>query len=137
AVVWLWDQEEILHEIYWLRYAVRNDSFGDLDPLRQGQILVNTGNILSHIGRPIEAIEYWKRALSIVPRFGMALGNLGFGYEVYAKLLYDTGHAVVILKAAYDLLVGTNEKGVLWDNPDFKPIQKQMLSRASSISRHI
>src|SRR5690606_30582986 len=27
AVVWLWDQEEILHEIYWLRYAVRNDSF--------------------------------------------------------------------------------------------------------------
>jgi tetratricopeptide (TPR) repeat protein len=137
AVVWLWDQEEILHEIYWLRYAVRHFSFGDLDSLRRGQILVNTANILSHIGRPIEAIEYWQRALSIVPRFGMALGNLGLGYEFYAKLLYDTGHAVIILKSAYDLLAGTKEKGVIWDNPGFQLVQQKMLGRASLISRHI
>lgn len=136
-VVWLWDQKEILQEIYWLRYAVRHDSFGALDPLRQAQILVNTGNILSHIGRPIEAVEYWKRALAILPRFGMAVGNLGFGYEVYAKLLYDKNHAVVILKAAYDLLVTTKEKGIIWDNPGFKLVQQQMFERALSIAKHI
>lgn len=137
AAVWQWDQDEILHEIYWLRYAIRHCSFGELDQLRQGQILVNTGNTLHHIGRPIEAIEYWKRALSVAPRFGMAMGNLGGGYETYAKLLYDKGQAVVILKAAYDFLIETKESGVLWDNPEFKQVQQKMLERASTISRHV
>lgn len=137
TLVWLWDQDEILHEIYWLRYAIRHHDFCELDSLRQGQILVNTGNILNHIGRTVEAIEYWKRALVTTPRFGMAMGNLGFGYEGYAKLLYDKGYAVIMLKAAYDLLIATAEKDVQWDNPDFKQVQQQMLERASLISKHV
>lgn len=137
SVIWDWDQEEILHEIYWLRYAIQNESFSDLDPLPQAQILVNTGNILSHIGRPIEAIEYWKRALGVTPRFAMAKGNLGFGYETYAKLLYDKSHTVVMLKAAYDSLRATEGKNNLWDNPDFSSVKQQMLDRALLISSHI
>lgn len=137
SAVWLWDQDEILHEIYWLRYAIQNESFSELDPLRQAQILVNTGNILSHIGRPIEAIEYWKRALGTTPRFAMAMGNLGFGYETYAKLLYDKGHAVVMLKAAYDSLRAIEGGNTLWDNPEFNSVKQQMLDRALLISSHI
>lgn len=137
SAVWEWDQPEILNEVYCLRSAVRATEFSSLDTFRQCQMLVNLGNILNHIGRPIEAFEYWRRALTIIPKFGMAAGNLGLGYEVYAKSLYDRGHAVIILKAAYDLLVTTEGKDIVWDGLGFKSIQQQMLGRASLIDQHI
>lgn len=137
-LIWHWDQEEILHEVYWLRYAIQHSNFGKINKLRQSQILVNTANILNHIGRPIEAIEYWKRALSVTPRFAMALGNLGLGYEDYAKQLYglDDGYAFIILKVAHDFLSNI-DKDVVWDNPGFENIQQQMLIRASLIAKHV
>ena len=90
SAVWEWDQPEILNEIYYLRSAVRAKEFSSLDTFRQCQMLVNLANILSHIGRPVEAIEYWNRALRLMPKFAMAVGNLGFGLEIFAKYLYDS-----------------------------------------------
>ncbi|WP_202971526.1 LA2681 family HEPN domain-containing protein [Methylophaga nitratireducenticrescens] len=137
STIWLWDQDELLQEVYWLRSAIRSDDFGDLSEVRQCQILVNTGNILSHIGRLIEAIEYWQRALNILPNFGMAMVNLGLGYETYAKMLYDQGHAVVIFKEAYDVLTGISNQRILWEDNEFEIIKKQMLGRASQIAEHV
>ena len=137
STIWLWDQDELLQEVYWLRSAIRSDDFKVLSELRQCQILVNTGNILSHIGRLIEAIEYWQRAINILPNFGMAMGNLGLGYETYAKMLYDHGHAMVIFKEAYDVLTDISNQGVVWEDDEFEIIKQQMLARASLIAQHV
>jgi hypothetical protein len=135
--VWEWDQPEILHEIFYLRTAVRSAEFPLLEPLRQCQILVNTGNILSHIGRPIEAFEYWNRALGLMPSFAMALGNLGFGLETYARYLYDPGHQVVIMKQACAFLKSVDTPGAIWDCHDYQQIVVSMLDKAESIESHV
>jgi len=135
--VWEWDQSEILHEIFWLRSAVRSTEFGAHEPFRQCQILVNTGNILSHIGRPIEAFEYWNRAIGLMPNFAMALGNLGHGLETYAKYLYDPGHQVVILKEACNFLKAAAAPGAVLDSYDYQRIIESMLGRAESIQSHV
>jgi len=137
STIWLWDQDELLQEVYWLRSAISSDDFRVLSELRQCQILVNTGNILSHIGRLIEAVEYWQRAIHILPNFGMAMGNLGLGYETYAKMLYDYDHAMVIFKEAYSVLTGISNQGVLWEDDEFEIIKQQMLGRASLIAQHV
>ena len=137
SIIWLWDQPEILQEVYWLRYSICSLYFKELPPFRQCQILVNAGNILSHIGRLVEAIDYWHRALQILPNFGMAIGNLGFGYEVYAKTLYDPGHTVTILKHAYDTLNSVAENNVLWDGYGYELPKSQMLANANIIAEHV
>jgi len=137
STVWEWDQPEIVNEILCLRSAVRAAEFSSLDAFRQCQMLVNLGNILNHIGRPIEAMEYWNRALRLIPKFAMALGNLGFGLEIYAKYLYDQGHQVVILKEAYGFLRSVSEPGAIWDSEDYQVIAESMLNKAEDIEAHV
>lgn len=137
STVWEWDQPEILNEIFYLRSAVQATAFSSLDALRQCQILVNLGNILNHIGRPIEAIEHWNRALRLMPRFAMALGNLGFGLDNYAKYLYDRGHQVLVLVKAYDFLKSVSEPGAIWDSEDYERIAESMLNKAEAIEAHV
>lgn len=135
--VWAWDQPELLHEAYCLRTAIRHDGFRGLGRFRQCQILTNAGNLFSHIGRPIEAIEYWRRALLIMPNFAMALGNLGFGLKAYARYLYDNGHAVVLMKVAYDFLMSVSKHGVVWDGLGYEGIRESMLGEAKDIADHV
>lgn len=102
--VWDWQQSEIEHEIYHLRSALNSEGFKGLPKLRQCQILTNIANLLDHIGRFVEAIEYWNNALDIIPSFSMAQGNRGYGLFHYARVLYDIGQASVFLKYShYDL----------------------------------
>jgi len=61
------------------------------------KILTNIGGILSYVGRPCEAVEYWTRAIEIDPNFAMALGNRGYGLFYYAGILYDEGHRLTFL----------------------------------------
>lgn len=137
SAVWEWDQPEILNEIFYLRSAVRSTKFTALNAFRQCQMLVNLGNILNHIGRPIEAIEYWNRALGLMPKFAMALGNLGFGLETFAKYIYDPGHQVVILKEACGSLKSVAEPSVIWDREDYQRVAESMLSKAEGIETQV
>jgi tetratricopeptide (TPR) repeat protein len=102
--LWEWEQKEIEDEILYLRKAIEGKGFSEIDTFMRCQILTNLGNILSHIGRFIEAIEYWNKALEIDPSFSMAIGNKGYGLVCYALSLYDLGHRNYILKNAYSLL---------------------------------
>lgn len=77
-------------------------------PDKMAQILTNLGNALDHVGRFVEAVEYWKWALHFLPDFGMATGNLGFGLIHYAKILYDEGHRFIFCQFAYYFL----QKGI-------------------------
>ena len=137
STIWDWEQPEILNEIYWLRCAIRSDSFSKLENIRQCQILVNTGNILSHIGRVVEAIEYRERALLLIPKFAMACANLGICFETYAKNLYDGGHSVVMFKFAYDYMMNVRDEDAIWDSLGFDDVKNQIVSRAELIEHHV
>jgi len=98
---WEWEQEEVEKTILHLRSALRSEGFLALHKIRRCQILTNLGNIFNHIGRCVEAIEYWDRALAIDPQFGMARGNRGYGIIHYAALFEHLCHQVPFLKHAY------------------------------------
>jgi tetratricopeptide (TPR) repeat protein len=98
---WDWEQEEIEKEVFHLRTALKTGS-QSLPKERLCQMLTNLGNVMSNIGRFVEAVEYWDRALEKVPSFPMAIGNRGFGFFHYAGSLYDLGHAAVFLKRAHN-----------------------------------
>lgn len=102
--VWAWEQPELQKQLLHLRGAVQHQGFRELPDLRQCQIFTNLANQINTVGRFVEAQEYWNRALAMRPRFGMALGNRGYGLAEYARALYDTGHQRVFLCRAHKSL---------------------------------
>jgi tetratricopeptide (TPR) repeat protein len=98
---WDWEQEEAEKEIIHLRRALHNDGIRELPDQRLCEILTNLGNLMDYVGRFVEAIEYWDRALTKIPSFSMARGNRGYGLTHYARTLYDKGHSAVFLKYAH------------------------------------
>lgn len=98
---WVWKNEIFDQEILELRKAVGHKGFPDLHAIERAQIYTNLGNALNHIGRFIEAIEYWDRATAAAPKFAMAYGNRGIGLSHYAGAHYDPGHENVLMLAAF------------------------------------
>lgn len=66
------------------------------------QTFVNLGNDMDHQGRCLEALDYYERALSILPDFGMALGNKGLGLRYYARI--SGKRQLLVLSEAYHCL---------------------------------
>lgn len=62
------------------------------DPNLILRILTNYANELDLVGRRIEALSIYRRALQIKPNFPMALGNYGRALEYYANMVNDPGH---------------------------------------------
>lgn len=77
-----------------VRYASR-----DINTI---QSYVNLGNNLHAQGRCLEALDYYESALSIDPRFGMALGNKGSELKYYAQI--SGKHVVFVLSEAHHSL---------------------------------
>ncbi len=134
---WAWEQPEILHELFHLRTALRHSGFKQLDKVRRCQVLTNTANLLNTLGRCTEAIECWNRALEIIPHFGMALGNRGFGFMSYARTLYDQGHAIVMMKFAYDDLRQATASSAFFESQGCDNVKEAMVSEADDIAAHI
>ncbi len=99
--LWKWEQEEIEKEIIYLRKALTEEGLKKVPKVRRCQILTNLGNCFSYVGRFIEAIEYWDKALSVLPSFAIARGNKGYGLAYYGQSLYDIGHIELFLRYAY------------------------------------
>lgn len=69
-----------------LKYAARA-------PVTDPRVLTNLGNLLDEIGRPVEAIDCYERALRIDDSFGMALGNKAIAVQTLAPIVrYPTGY---------------------------------------------
>ena len=130
---WLWKSESIDGEILELRRALGHPGFAGLDPMSRAQIYTNLGNVLNHVGRFIEAIEYWDRALAAVPKFAMASGNRGIGLAHYAGAVYDPGHEGVLMLAACHSLVQTSDADAVHDNPDNAGALAKFAQRAEAI----
>jgi hypothetical protein len=65
-------------------------------------ILVNLGNCYDYLGRVVEALECYDKALNLKPDFGMALGNKGKALLYYADLCGE--HQGTHILEAYSLL---------------------------------
>jgi hypothetical protein len=100
-MTWAWEQPEIAQQILHLRKALNNRTFDRLPSLYRCQILTNLGNQLDSVGRFVEALEYWDRALLIDANFWMAQGNRGYALTYYAKAHYDQGQAAALLLSAH------------------------------------
>ena len=66
------------------------------------QVCVNLGNSMDHQGRCLEALDYYEKALTILPDFGMALGNKGLGLKYYARI--SGKRQVLVLSEAHHFL---------------------------------
>jgi len=112
-----WENPEIAKEILHYRLALKylnpiyktdfptKKTKGEIfdNNIRYCQINTNLGNLMDNIGRFAEAVEYRNNALSLNPKFGMALGGKGLSYLWYAKYLYDGGHKAYLSHQAYRL----------------------------------
>lgn len=101
---WDWNQIEFEKQLFHLRSAISEDGFEKLEPGLRCSIFTNLANYLDTVGRFVDAIEYWDKALDINPDFGMALGNKSRGLEIYSSSVYDSGHRGMLLKHSYEVL---------------------------------
>ncbi len=133
AAAWGWEQPELQKQIFHLRRAANHPGFEKLDGLRQCQVLTNLGNQLNIVGRFVEALEPWARALAIHPNFAMALGNRGNGLGHYAKALYDGGHRALFLRFAYADFAAALAPDALYDSPQNDDVRSDFEARRKSI----
>jgi tetratricopeptide (TPR) repeat protein len=108
---WDWRQEEFEQEIISLRTASQAAVKADIPPEMRCPMITNLGNALSYVGRFVEAIDWWDRALVLDAHFGMAIGNKGYGLFHYGQQLYDDGHRALFYKKARDLMVAGVKHG--------------------------
>jgi hypothetical protein len=134
---WAWEIPYFEKVLFELRRAVRDDSFSNLDSLRQCQILTNLGNKLNLLGRPVEAIAQWDRAIALDKHFGMARGNRAFGLCYYANSLYDQGYRDLLLLSAYDCFLAASAKPAVYDSPESARHRRQFKAQAAQLAGHI
>lgn len=107
--IWEWEQEEIENEVIHFRFALKYISIADSTTDLPCRILTNLGNLFSQIGRFVEAIEYYDRALEIDCDFGEALGNKAICLNHYANVLYDPSHSQFLRKFSHRWLTNALE----------------------------
>ena len=133
AAAWSWEQPELQKEIFHLRRAARHPGFERLDEHRRCQVFTNLGNGLNTLGRFVEALEYWARALAVNPRFAMALGNRGNGLMHYARALYDGGHQALFFRLAHADFAAAVGPEAQFESPNHEPIKAQFDARRASL----
>lgn len=96
---WAFEQDALARQVFHLRCALREHP--EQSSELRTRILINLGNVLSHIGRVVEALAFWDRAIVEDPSFGMAIGNRGVGRSSYGGALYDGGHKHLFMAFAH------------------------------------
>jgi hypothetical protein len=126
-------QEQILE----LRRAVRHDAFAGMPVLRQCQILTDLANQLNKIGRFIDAVETYDRALRLNSRFGMARGNRGIALSHYAHALYDDGQRAFMLATGHQSLKAAVANDAYYEGLGYAPAQEVFRERAKQIESRV
>lgn len=101
---WSWEAPERQAELLALSRASNHADFASLDKVRQCQIHTNHANLLNTVGRTIDAIAIWDKALKIIPGFAMAWGNRGCGIKTYAGMVVDDRERAIMALHAFDSL---------------------------------
>lgn len=69
------------------------------------QIYINLANLFSHLGRSLEAQEYYEKCLEINPSFMMAVGNRGFHLFHAARLASNNIEQYLLFRTAWGHLI--------------------------------
>ncbi|WP_437914777.1 LA2681 family HEPN domain-containing protein [Sorangium sp. So ce302] len=101
---WTWEDQEAREEILALRRAFSHQRFNQLEPIRRCQIATNLGNLMSNVGRFVDALAYYDAARGVDPNFGMEHANRGVCLLHYARALYDDGHQAVFATSVVSIL---------------------------------
>lgn len=111
-----WNNHDIEKQILNYRLALKYNSIAlkncngttnggkKLSVTRYCQICTNLGNLMDHIGRFIDGIEYRNAALSQNKKFGMAHGCKGISYLYYSQYLDNKNDQAIFRHSAYQLL---------------------------------
>ncbi|WP_063650849.1 LA2681 family HEPN domain-containing protein [Aliivibrio fischeri] len=113
---WSWSQERQVAEILNLRKSIAESGFKTLNKIMQCKILTNIANGMSSLGRSIESISYYDKALSRIDNFAMAVGNKAIGQVHYGQHLYDYGHSGVFFFHANKDLNRFGNEPLIWDS---------------------
>lgn len=133
---WVWRSTEIDNELLELHRALAHPGFGQLHVVERAQVLTNLGNSLNHIGRFVEAIEAWDRALVFAPTLAMANGNRGLGLSYYASSLYDPGHNLALTIAARQASTRACAPDALVESPGLEPALATFAALGAAIDAH-
>jgi hypothetical protein len=134
---WDWHYPELLKELFYLRLAIKSKSFAELEGIEKCQIYVNAANTLNTLGRFVDALDVWNRAIEIIPSFAMAHGNIGLGLMSYARCLYDEGHAKILMKFAYDRFSFASSRDGFYESDGYDIVRDGMAVEADNIASHI
>lgn len=83
-----------------LRLSCSNGEFDNSN--LKGQIYVNLGNCLDTLGRSVEAIDLYDKAISINNKFSMAIANRAVALRAFAEIS-DKYRASIYIKAYQDI----------------------------------
>jgi len=134
---WAWSDPVAEAELLELRRCVRHTGFSALGQIERAQALTNLANRLNSIGRFVEAVEVWDRALKVEPRLAMARGNRGVGLTAYARALYDDGHQAVLLAHAWRSLRAAAAADALIETEGLEPAFEQFSRYQCSIENYL
>lgn len=129
---WDWEHAEREQQILALSRAAAHPGFAKLDVSRRCQVLTNRANLLNTMGRFVDAIEGWDRALRIIPNFAMALANRGLGLKHYAGLLEDDRERAILLLHAHDGLAAAVAPDALYEGDNQVDLRQQFAATASA-----
>jgi hypothetical protein len=101
GTAWQWEQSTLAREIYYLRRAMAHPEFAKAPEKLRCMCLNNLASRLRVAGRLMEALEFWRRALEIQPKFGMALCNIAKFLTEYAQALEDVNQKALFLFVAH------------------------------------
>lgn len=133
AKAWDWHQEEIKNAIFHYRSCNQHLKNCD-DPSYLCPSNTNLGNVFNTLGRFVEAVEFWNKALILKDSFSMAIINKAHGLVTYSRLLYDRGHQAIFLKYAYKLLKHGLKNKNIYDSAR-KPIEKLFTSIEAKLKK--
>ncbi|MFZ7320556.1 LA2681 family HEPN domain-containing protein [Comamonas jiangduensis] len=118
ALTLRWNCTDTLKQMFHLNSAISHKGFDAQNPVLQCQILTNYGNLLKEVGRVIDAIAQWDRALSILPNFGKARGGRGLGLARYTSLQGEGLNKEILAQHAYDSLVSASKSDAFFESDD-------------------
>lgn len=102
---WQFQMEELSLEIIYLRKAIASQGFVEVMAERQCEIYTNLGNAFFVIGRFVEAMSYWRKAIDIIPNFAMAIANMANCTFYYGRSLFDNVHTNLFICYSYHQFV--------------------------------
>jgi tetratricopeptide (TPR) repeat protein len=99
---WRWEDPDLERELSCLLRAQQMaEQIPDFDKGFKCRILTNIGNLLSYLGRFVDAIFYWQQAIKVDANFGMAVGNLGLGAAYYSAHIHNFHTRTLFVQMAY------------------------------------